>query len=70
VRHEAKRRQLSVDKITTVTPKMLRITLAGPELEGFTSLGFDDHIKLFFREPAAESDPSERPPMRDYTPRY
>jgi NADPH-dependent ferric siderophore reductase len=70
VRHEAKRRQLSVDRITTITPKMLRITLAGPELEGFTSLGFDDHIKLFFAKPAPGSDPSERPPMRDYTPRH
>jgi NADPH-dependent ferric siderophore reductase len=68
VRHEAKRRQLAVDKITTITPKMLRITLAGPELEGFTSLGFDDHIKLFL--PTPQAAPSERPPMRDYTPRY
>jgi NADPH-dependent ferric siderophore reductase len=71
VRHETKRRQLSVDKISAITPKMLRITLAGPELEGFTSLGFDDHIKLFFPTAApSDADPSQRPPMRDYTPRY
>jgi NADPH-dependent ferric siderophore reductase len=70
VRHEIKRRQLIVDKISTITPKMLRITLAGPELEGFTSLGFDDHVKLFFPTAAPPADPSARPPMRDYTPRY
>jgi NADPH-dependent ferric siderophore reductase len=67
VRHEVKQRRLTVDKITAITPKMLRITLAGAELAGFTSLGFDDHIKLFFPEEPATA---ERPPMRDYTPRY
>ena len=36
---------------------MTRITLAGPALEGFTSLGFDDHVKMFFPAPG-ESRPS------------
>ena len=77
VRHEIKQRRLIVDRITAITPKMLRVTLAGAELAGFTSLGFDDHIKLFFpKEPTSgtESTPgsasADRPPMRDYTPRY
>jgi NADPH-dependent ferric siderophore reductase len=83
VRHEIKQRRLVVDKITAITPKMLRVTLAGAELAGFTSLGFDDHIKLFFPKPPADGaqptampaseqglEPAERPPMRDYTPRY
>jgi NADPH-dependent ferric siderophore reductase len=71
VRHEVKQRRLIVDKITALTPKMLRVTLAGAELAGFVSLGFDDHIKLFFPDPARiTTDPAERPPMRDYTPRY
>jgi NADPH-dependent ferric siderophore reductase len=71
VRHEVKRRRLTVEAITPITPKMLRITLAGEELEGFTSLGFDDHVKLFFpTEPAAEPESADRPPMRDYTPRH
>jgi NADPH-dependent ferric siderophore reductase len=71
VRHEVVRRQLTVEKITAITPKMLRIALAGPELAGFTSLGFDDHIKLFFpTESVPEPQPTDRPPMRDYTPRY
>jgi NADPH-dependent ferric siderophore reductase len=67
VRHEVKQRRLTVQEISNVTPQMLRVTLAGPELAGFTSLGFDDHIKLFFPTPGADE---ERPPMRDYTPRY
>jgi NADPH-dependent ferric siderophore reductase len=67
VRHEVKRRHLAVTQTTFITPKMRRITFAGPELEGFTSLGFDDHIKLIFPQ---ESAAAERPPMRDYTPRY
>jgi NADPH-dependent ferric siderophore reductase len=71
VRHEVKRRRLTVDQISPVTPKMLRITLAGEELAGFTSLGFDDHVKLFFpTESTSEPEPTDRPPMRDYTPRY
>jgi NADPH-dependent ferric siderophore reductase len=77
VRHEVRQRRLIVDKITAITPKMLRITLAGAELAGFTSLGFDDHIKLFFpkqppacSESTAGPESAERPPMRDYTPRY
>jgi len=83
VRHEIKQRRLTVEKITTITPRMLRVTLAGAELAGFTSLGFDDHIKLFFpKRPADGAQPTaipgpgqgpesaERPPMRDYTPRY
>jgi NADPH-dependent ferric siderophore reductase len=71
VRHEAKQRRLIVDRLTAITPKMLRVTLAGAELAGFMSLGFDDHIKLFFpNETKSESESTDRPPMRDYTPRY
>jgi NADPH-dependent ferric siderophore reductase len=58
---------------------MLRITLGGAELQGFYSPGFDDHVKLFFPDPATgefnmggpESAPDgPRPIMRDYTPRH
>jgi NADPH-dependent ferric siderophore reductase len=70
LRHETKRRQLVVDKITALTPKMLRITLAGDELAGFSSPGFDDHIKLFFPQASASgSAAAEEAPKRDYTPR-
>lgn len=80
VMHEIKRRKLEVLRVTEVTPLMRRITLHGPELEGFISLGTDDHVKLFFPTtpqeqaalenwvPMSESD-GPRPAMRDYTPR-
>ncbi len=48
VMHEIKRRKLKVLRVTQLTPLMRRITLQGPELSGFISLGTDDHVKLFF----------------------
>ena len=63
-KHELKRRTLRVRETERLTPHMIRITLDGPELEGFASLGADDHIKLFFPGPEAD-----KPQMRDYTPR-
>ncbi|PBP42260.1 NADPH-dependent ferric siderophore reductase, partial [Pseudomonas syringae] len=80
VMHEIKRRKLQVVRVTELTPLMRRITLQGPELAGFISLGTDDHVKLFFPQtaeqqaalenlnPAGDKD-TPRPPMRDYTPR-
>jgi NADPH-dependent ferric siderophore reductase len=72
VRHETKRRRLVVKDIRTLSPHMIRVTLGGDELAGFVSLGFDDHIKLFF--PDAVSDERDvngdpKPVSRDYTPR-
>lgn len=63
VRHELRRRRLTVLRTEWLTESYLAVTFGTPELEGFTSLGFDDHIKLFF--PTA----GESPAMRDYTPR-
>ncbi len=48
VRHELKRRRLTVARVERLPPNMVRIVLSGEELRGFTSLGFDDHIKVFF----------------------
>jgi NADPH-dependent ferric siderophore reductase len=62
LRHEVRRRQLTVTAIERLTPQMLRITLTSPELHDFLSAGVDDHIKLFFDTP-------EGPAMRDFTPR-
>ena len=53
VRHELRFRQLDVTRVEDITPAMRRITLAGPDLAGFTSLSFDDHVKLFFPGPDA-----------------
>ncbi|MGH8418726.1 MAG: siderophore-interacting protein [Pseudomonas sp.] len=80
VSHEIKRRKLQVLRVTDITPRMRRVTLHGPELSGFISLGTDDHVKLLFattpEEQAALDNfvPSPdakgpRPAMRDYTPR-
>ena len=63
VRHELRRRTLAVRRVERVTPGMLRLHLAGADLQGFTSLGPDDHVKLFL---PGEDGAIER---RDYTPR-
>ncbi|WP_159980538.1 MULTISPECIES: siderophore-interacting protein [unclassified Novosphingobium] len=63
VRHELRRRTLTVRRTESVTPGMLRLWLGGEELAGFTSLGADDHVKLFV--PGSD----EKAEMRDYTPR-
>ena len=66
VRHELVMRSPRVVRVQPLSPRMLRVTLAGPELAGFHSPGFDDHVKLFFPDPSA----SDAAPIgRDYTPR-
>src|SRR5271170_6931068 len=78
VRHETKRRNLTIARIESLGSSMLRVVARGEALEGFTSLGFDDHVKLFF--PAGETDQAgthdesrgegtPAPTMRDFTPR-
>ncbi len=59
IRHELKRRKLTVARVEKYAAQMVRVVLTGNELEGFTSLGFDDHVKLIFADGA----------MRDFTPR-
>jgi NADPH-dependent ferric siderophore reductase len=63
VRHEIKRRTLTVSRAENITPAMLRLTFTGNDLSDFVSLAPDDHVKIFI--PAAEGE-TER---RDYTPR-
>jgi NADPH-dependent ferric siderophore reductase len=62
VRHEVRRRALTVTSLDNLTPRMLRVGLASPELHDFVSLAADDHIKLFF--PVGDETV-----MRDFTPR-
>ncbi|SPO65439.1 MULTISPECIES: siderophore-interacting protein [Pseudomonas] len=78
VNHEIKHRRLNVLRVTDLTPRMRRITLGGPELQGFASVGSDDHVKLMFACSAEEqavldnldfSRDGLRPTMREYTPR-
>ena len=83
VRHPLRFRLLDVRKVQRITPNLVRITLGGNALEGFTSPGFDDHLKLFVPDPETNSlvlpmagpdgpiwPEGRKPMMRDYTPRY
>lgn len=63
VRHELKRRSLTVTAHQYLTPHMIRITLSGDDMGDFPSLAPDDHIKIFV--PAG----ADATAMRDYTPR-
>ena len=82
-RYAVKLRCLDVSRVEKLSRSMVRIVLTGPELEGFASLGFDDHVKMFFPLPG-ETEPNlpvigpnglefpdgaPRPLARDYTPR-
>ena len=83
VRHETRRRRLTVREVQHLTPKMVRVTLAGADLAGFVSMGFDDHVKVFFPPPGSDelvlptmgpdgpifAEGAPRPALRDYTPR-
>ena len=77
VRYETRRRELTVTGVSQLTPHLTRITLNG-DFEGFQSLGFDDHVKLFFPNPETGAltlpvigavSEGPKPVMRDYTPR-
>lgn len=63
VRHELKRRELTVAEVAPLGPGFVSITFTGDDLADFVSASFDDHVKLMFDESA------ETPVRRDYTPR-
>ena len=64
VMHEIKRRRLEVLRVVDLTPRMRRITLGGPELAGFISLGTDDHVKLLFPQNAEQTGGAGNPGAR------
>lgn len=81
IRHETRLRVLKVQAVKHLTPLMLRVTLAGDQLEGFASPGYADHIKIFFAPAGSDQilpvpgpdglafpEDRPRPEMRDYTP--
>ena len=81
VRHPLKFRVVEVRRVRHPTPHLVRVTFGGSDLDGFSSLGFDDHVKLFFPDPATGElvlptlgpdgspvFPHPRPLARDYTP--
>ena len=64
IRRETRRRLVSVTATERITPNMLRIRFASPDLHDFESLAPDDHVKLFVPNPLGDE-----PCRRDYTPR-
>lgn len=65
---------MEVLRTERISPGFVSVTLGGADLDGFTSLSFDDHIKIFLEdEPptgiAPPPGPGGRRIMRDYTPR-
>ncbi|ELZ7126948.1 siderophore-interacting protein [Salmonella enterica] len=82
VRNELRFRELTVLRVEPISAGFQRIVLGGEALDGFTSLGFDDHTKVFFPEPGCRFTPPTvteegiiwgegvRPVSRDYTPLY
>lgn len=81
LRHEFAIRHVIVRRVSRIVPSIVRITFSGTDLDGFTSAGPADHVKVFFPEqqsgilvvPTVTPDglvPSEQgtPTARDYTP--
>lgn len=72
VRHEIRRRTLTVQQISRITPRMIRIGFSA-DLAGFASAAADDHVKLFFFSEDGASPGSEGSfegaVARDFTPR-
>lgn len=81
IRHDLKFRIATVKQAERITPKMVRVVVESPDLVGFISLAYDDHVKLFFAAPGKsisvpvrgpnglEFPDGQRPEARDYTPR-
>ena len=61
--HALRYRQLTVTDVARPTPRVMRATLAGAELEGFLTPGFDDSVRVFL--PSTDAAP---PIARDFTP--
>ncbi|MBX3652551.1 MAG: siderophore-interacting protein [Ramlibacter sp.] len=64
VRHELKRRELQVARVSTLSPHFRSITFTGESLADFVSASFDDHVKFILN---AGTDAMV---ARDYTPRH
>lgn len=80
--HDLTPRLLEVRRVTRLSPRMVRVTFGGDQLDGFCHAAPDDHVKVFFPERGAElpvmptlgEDGLEPPPPgaplpihRDYT---
>lgn len=63
IRHELKRRDLTVLRVANLSPHVRRVVFGGDALADFVSASYDDHVKMFF--PAGTETVA-----RDYTPRH
>lgn len=68
VRHELQRRSCAVRRVRAIGPGFVGVQLAGEALRSFTSLSFDDHVKVFLPSPAGSAALAQ-PIQRDFTPR-
>jgi NADPH-dependent ferric siderophore reductase len=68
VRHESRRRILTVSSTELLTPHLRRFGLTSPDLQDFVSASHDDHIKLFFPDGGHDTN-GRKTCMRDFTPR-
>ena len=68
VRHQPRRRTLTIARVDKIAAHMVRVTLNG-DLDGFVSLGFDDHVKLFFPDGTKDAEGAPNMLGRDFTPR-
>ncbi|MER5872756.1 siderophore-interacting protein [Streptomyces sp. NPDC002044] len=55
VYHDISVRTLEVLRVRRVTPRMVRVTLGGPELAGFVDRSPADHVKVFFPDPVTRA---------------
>ncbi|CAN5278543.1 siderophore-interacting protein [soil metagenome] len=62
VRHEIKRRELTVARVEAISPHFRRIVFTGESLADFVSASFDDHVKFMLNAG------TEAAVMRDYSP--
>lgn len=80
VRHELTPRMPRVRRVERLSPRMVRVTVHGPDLAGFVDMAPADHVKVFFptgpgRTPAMPElgpegmrrDPAVELVYRDYT---
>jgi NADPH-dependent ferric siderophore reductase len=66
---DLKFRTATLSDRTWETDEYVRVRLRGPELVGFTSPGFDDHMRLFFPDgPVRTLEQMRAAPSREYTP--
>lgn len=81
VRNELRFRELTVLRVERISAGFQRIVLGGEALDGFTSLGFDDHTKVFSLSQAVAlrlrqslrkvlSGGGRSSGLQDYTPLY